>query len=97
MRAGDVAGVFLKGPKTSAAVLSSAATTPTTITGPIEYAVPGAARHVVCDVAPQAQFTVAVTAGPTQVVKITPGGGPLKSSAAGVLSFQVSAAGAVAP
>jgi hypothetical protein len=101
VRAGDVVGVALRGPKASSIVLSSAGTQAVSrpVSGEIRYLAPSAARHVLTDLPPSAGFAVKASgSGDRQEIMISPSsGGTLKSSESGTLSFAVAAAGTVSP
>jgi uncharacterized protein YraI len=70
----------------------------TAVAGTFTYSAPAAqTRHVITDLTPQAGYTVSVSvSGANHVVTVTPGGN-LHATPNGVLSFAVSASGAVQP
>ena len=96
--AGPVVGALLQSATGNNVVISGTAPFGTNISGSIGYAVPAAqTRHVNTDWAPSAGYTITVTvSGGNHLVTVTPGGS-FMSSANGVLTFQISAAGQVTP
>ncbi len=95
---GAVTGALLQSAVGNSAVVVGTAPVGTPIAGTISYAVPAAqTRHVITDLTPQAGYTVSVSlVGGNHVVTVTPSGNK-QSSVNGVLSFAVSAAGAIQP
>jgi hypothetical protein len=68
------------------------------VAGPLGYVVPAAqTRHVITDLTPSTGYTISVSViGGNHTVSITPGASSM-STAAAVLTFQVSAGGQVTP
>ena len=95
---GPAVGVLLQSPTGNSVVISGTAAIDTAIAGPLSYAVPAAqTRHVITDLAPSTGYTVSVTVlNGNHSVSIVQGGNKT-TSANGVLTFQVSAAGLVTP
>ncbi|MDE2085450.1 MAG: hypothetical protein KGI64_11380 [Xanthomonadaceae bacterium] len=96
--AGSVTGTLLADANGNQAVLFNTGSAGSTIAGTISYSLPAAATaHYITEVPANTGYavTVSVNAG-THSISITPGG-RFYSSAKGVLSFTVSAAGAVGP
>jgi hypothetical protein len=96
--AGSAVGAVLQSSTGNNAVISGTAPAGTAIAGPVSYVVPAAlTRHVVTDLAPSAGYTISVSLqGSNHVVTIASGGSSI-TSANGVLTFQVNAAGQVTP
>jgi hypothetical protein len=80
------------------AVLFNSAAAGSTITGAITYTVPkGATTHFITELPPNSGYSVTVAVNfSNQGITVTPGGS-LTTSAKGVLTFTVSAAGVVGP
>jgi hypothetical protein len=95
---GLAVGTLLASPSGNSAVIAGTAPVGTAIAGPFSYSVPAAAtRHVITDLTPSAGYTVSVMAsGASHVITVTPGGNT-KATANGVVSFSVTAGGAVQP
>ncbi|HEY2345995.1 MAG TPA: hypothetical protein VGH80_08930 [Xanthomonadaceae bacterium] len=95
---GAATGVLLAGGGGNSAVIVNTHAAGTTIAGTIAYAVPAAATtHVVTELQPNKAYTVTATpSGGNHAISIVPAGnGALKSSARGVLLFDVAANGTV--
>ena len=96
--AGPAVGALLQSPTGNSVVISGIAAVGTAIAGPLGYVVPAVqTRHVITDLAPSTGYAISVSvAGGSHSVSIVPGGSST-ASANGVLTFQVSASGQVAP
>ena len=94
----NVVGALLAVSGANQAVLFNSGAAGTTISGSITYTVPQVATtHFIAELPPNAGYAVAVVvSGGTHSLTVTPGGA-LTTSANGVLSFTVSAAGTVGP
>jgi len=94
---GTATGTLLSGSDGNEAVIVSTKAAGMTNSGTIAYAVPAAATtHVITEVSPNRAYTVTATpSGGNQKISVVPGSGPLKSSAKGVLLFDVAADGTV--
>jgi len=95
---GAATGALLQSAAGNSVVISGTAALGTTITGTLGYTVPAVqTRHVVTDWAPSTGYTISVVvSGGNHILTITPGG-TVMSTANGVLTFQVTAAGQVTP
>ncbi len=95
---GGAVGALLQSSSGNSAVLSSSALDGTGISGGIAYTVPAAqTRHIITDLTVSSGYTISVVvSGANHLVTISPGGSSM-TSANGVLSFQVNAAGQVTP
>ncbi len=95
---GSAVGVVLASASGNSVVISGTAPLDTAIAGTLSYNVPAAqTRHVITDLAASSGYTVSVSVGGgTQTVTVAAGGGRMSTSN-GVLTFQVSASGQVAP
>lgn len=95
---GGIVGVQLLASDGNSVVVSSTGAAGTALTGTIGYGVsPVAAYHVVTDLTPNTGYTATATvSGSLQNISVSVGG-TLMSSAKGVLSFYVTAAGVVQP
>ena len=93
---GAATGALLQSAAGNSVVISGTSAFGTTIAGTLGYTVPAVqTRHLITDLALSTGYTVSVMVlGGNQTVKITPGG-PVMSTANGVLTFQVTAAGQV--
>jgi hypothetical protein len=94
---GATVGVYLRSERKALVALLSASTRPGDVTGPVRYRVPqGGATHVVADLPAQTGYSVSIVlhGADPMVVEVAPGG-PLMTSAAGVLAFRVAQTGAV--
>jgi len=95
---GAAQGVLLAASGGNSAVIVNLHAAGTTIQGTLAYAVPAAATtHVVTELPPNKTYTVTATpSGGNHAIRIVPAtGGALKSSAKGVLLFDVAANGTV--
>jgi hypothetical protein len=95
---GTAVGALLQSAAGNTAAVFGTASVGTPIAGTLSYTVPAAlTRHVITDLAPHAGFTVSVSAtGGSHVVTVTPGGSTI-ATANGVISFSVTAGGAIQP
>ncbi len=93
---GGAVGALLQSASGNSAVLSSSALDGSGISGAISYTVPAAqTHHVITDLGTSAGYSISVVvSGANHMVTISPGG-PSLTSANGVLSFQVNAAGQI--
>ena len=93
---GGITGVQLAAIDGNNVVIGSTGPANLTIPGSIGYSVSVmAARHVVTDLAPNADYTVSLsTSGNTRSIRIS-AGGTMKSSARGVLDFSVDSSGTI--
>jgi hypothetical protein len=96
--AGPAVGALLQSPTANSVVISGTAAVGTAIAGPLGYVVPAVqTRHVITDLAPSTGYTISVNAaGGNHSVSILQGGSTT-TSVNGVLTFQVTASGQVAP
>ena len=95
---GAAVGTLLATPGGNQAALFNAGAVGTTVAGTIRYSVPAAAtNHVITELPPGSGYSVSIVASNgTHLVAVVPGG-HFYSSATGVLTFSVTAAGAVGP
>ena len=93
---GPAVGVLLQSSAGNSVVVSGTAAFGTPIAGPLGYLVPAAStRHVITDLAPSTGYTISVgVSGGNHTINVATGGSRT-TSANGVLTFQVSAAGQV--
>jgi hypothetical protein len=95
---GGAVGALLQSSSGNSAVLSSSALDGSGIAGAISYTVPAPqTRHVITDLGISSGYTISVVvSNGNHMVSITPGGSSM-TTANGVLTFQVTAAGQVTP
>jgi hypothetical protein len=93
---GAAVGVLLQSSSGNNVVIAGTAPEGTAISGAISYVVPATqTHHVITDLTPSTGYTVSINvAGTNQTVTITPSGSS-KSTANGVLTFQVNSGGQV--
>jgi hypothetical protein len=96
--AGAATGTLLTASGGNEAVLFNTGAAGTTIAGSIGYSVPATATyHCITEVPANARYSVtAVVGSGMHTITVTPGG-PLRSTAQGILTFNVSATGTVTP
>lgn len=92
---GNILGVWLAASEGNSVVINSTGAAGSAISGALAYTVPGAAHHVVTELAKAAGYSITVTTGgAAQTVSISPGG-TYMTSGNGVLDFHVGADGAI--
>jgi hypothetical protein len=96
--AGPAVGALLQSSIGNSVVIAGTAAFGTAIAGPLGYVTPAAqTRHVITDLTPSMGYTISVSViGGNHTVSVTAGGSSM-TTAAGVLTFQVSAGGQVTP
>lgn len=93
----NMAGVLLKGPSSNNVVLCNRGEQGTTVAGNITYIIPnGVSTHVLTELPASSMYDITAATGANQTITVTPNAsGGYSTTAAGTLTFGVSATGSV--